>query len=195
MNDRPISVNDINPQLFNELVEKVDKLEKMMYNYDAKGVKKGVLKGIKIQQVTDDTETGVVLSEIYKNDNGGLIKVNDINGALNAVIGSESGTGGNVGGSFILYNDGEGNPRVECGISVTYDAGIINLRDSNGIARVSIYADSNFGSPIIGVRGADDTIKSYLTETAGYINKKVIATQEYVNTAISQHESSYHSGV
>lgn len=186
-----IDVNDINPQVFMELVEKVDRLEKMMYNYDAKGVKRGILQGIKIQEVD---ENGVILSEIYKNNNGGLIEINDNNGQLNVKIGSENGSGGNIGGSIILFNDGGSNPRTEMGISITYDAGIINLRDTNGIARASLYADSNLG-PVLALMDDGGSTKTSLTLNSGKINNQPIATQNYVDNAISSHESSYHSGL
>lgn len=171
-----ISVNDISPQAFNELIEKVDRMEKMMYDYNAKGIKKGIIQGIKIQQVD---ENGVVLAEFYKNNNGGLQEIFDNSGNLNVKIGSESGSGGNVGGSFILFNDGGANPRVECGISITYDAGIINLRDTNGTARASLYADSNLG-PVLALIDEEGHTKTSLTLTSGKINNQPIATQSWV---------------
>lgn len=119
---------------------------------------------------------GVVLIENWKNNNGGLTKIFDNSGNLNVKIGSESGTGGNIGGSLILFNDGEENPRAEMGISVTNDAGIINVRDSSGTVRASLYADSNLG-PVLAILDETGTdTMSYIAQTEGVINNKKIAT-------------------
>lgn len=201
MDNKIINVNDINPQLFMELVEKVDRLEKMLFNYDAKGVKKGVLKGIKIQQATETVgaEPEIILSEIYKNANGGTLKINDINGNLNVALGSESGTGDNIGGTIVIYNDGDSltDRRAEIGISKEYDNGIINLRDASGTAKACLYANSNVG-PVMFLFGEQGSATmSYITPKKGMINNQPIITKdamdEAIQLAIDDHVSSYHS--
>ena len=137
----------------------------------------GVLRGIQIQEVSD---TGALLADLYKNSNGGILDILDIYGNLNAHIGAESGAGANIGGTIKLYNDSIVNPRVELGIDKVYDAGAINLKGSNGIARVAIYAGSSVGNGLF-VLNSSGTVKSYITETSGRINNYEIATQSWVN--------------
>ncbi|MCZ0757044.1 phage tail protein, partial [Anoxybacillus sp. J5B_2022] len=145
------------------------------------------------------TENGIPLLLAFMDTYGGKIEVRDINGNMNVKIGSESGTGDNKGGTIVLYDDGDGDSyrRVELGISTSYSAGLINLRDSNGAARVSLAAQSNIGSPYIGVNNSSGVPVSYLTETSGYINSERIATRSWVtneiNNAIAQHIAAYRS--
>ena len=126
------------------------------------------------QQTTSD---GQILIENYKNINGGLTQIFDNNGNLNAKVGCENGTGANKGGTLILYNDNLYLPRVELGISTDYGAGVINLKDNNGVARIAIYADSNVGNGIF-VLNSSGSVRSYLTETSGKINNSEIATTD-----------------
>jgi hypothetical protein len=153
----------------------------------------GDILGVRVRQTTD---LGVVLADIYKDTNGGRIKIYDINGLQNVVIGSESGTGDNVGGTFILYNDGDQltDRRVEAGISTAYDAGIINLRDTNGAARAVVYANSNVGA-LIGILNSGGSAVTYLRETIGYINSQKIATEAWVTANFGGASNNYLTGV
>lgn len=148
-------------------------------------IKVGILRGIKIQEVSD---TGVLLADLYKNANGGLMQIFDINGNLNAKIGSENGTGANRGGTMILYDDNLYLPRVELGISSTYGAGIMDLKDYTGIARVIANAQSNLG-PILAVLNSSQLAVSYLTETVGKIAGNTIVHEgnfdAYLNYGLS----------
>lgn len=154
----------------------------------------GILKGISVQQVSDD---GKLLAELYRDAYGGIVKVYDINGFLNAKIGVESGVSDNQAGTMILYNDSpySSTPgsipyqRVELGI--VSGNGVQNLRDSNGKGRVSFYADSS--NPYIGVRNADESLTTYLTSSAGYIDSVQIATIDDILQALNNHIQQYHS--
>lgn len=123
------------------------------------------------------TDNGITLFDIYKNANGGSFQLYDINSNLNVKISSENGTGGNIGGTAILYNDSSAS-RVELGISTTYDAGIINLKDSTGTTKIAIYANGNLGTGV-------------------FVNGQKLTTESWVNSAISSaiadHVAEYHS--
>ena len=92
-----------------------------------------------------------LLLDLYKNENGGRITLNDLDGNLNVKIESESGTGNNIGGTIILYNDGEENVRVTLGINKVDDKGQLQVTDGNGNI-------------------------SYINPTSGVINGQLIAT-------------------
>ena len=145
------------------------------------------------------TENGVPLLLAFMDTYGGKIEVRDANGNMNVKVGSESGTGENKGGTIVLYDDGDGSSyrRVELGISASYSAGVINLRDNNGIARVSLTAQSNIGSPYISINNSNGVPVTFLTETSGRINSELIATHSWVanaiDNAIAQHIAAYHS--
>jgi len=166
-------------------------------------IKAGILSGIKIQEVSD---TGVLLADLYKNTNGGLMQIFDINGNLNAKIGSESGMAENVGGTFVLYNDSIYLPKVELGINKTYGSGTINLKDGTGAVKTIAYANSGIGA-ILGILNSSGSPVSYIAEDIGKINGGTIvhsgnldsqlanyatwnafanvATQSYVDSQIS----------
>lgn len=143
----------------------------------------GILKGIKIEQINVN---GNLLAELFTDTQGGVLKVYDNNGLLNAKLGVEAGTQSNVGGTLILYNDSpyESSPfsdpfkRVELGI--VSDSGTLNLRDSFGKARVAMHAYHN--GAYVGIADEYETLVSYLTQFAGYINNELIATQNWVNS-------------
>lgn len=143
----------------------------------------------------------VLLAEIFKDTNGGVIKLYDSTGKLNVKLGVESGTGSNTGGTLILYKDfASGDPddykRVESGVSTADDFGLTNYRDTNTKVRVSIQGDSAANGPFIGIRNSSEALKSYLAELVGYINLEQIAVQPWVTTqiadAIAAHILAYH---
>ena len=131
------------------------------------------------------TNFGNLLAEIFQDTNGGVLKLYDTAGKLNVKIGVESGIGTNIGGTMILYKDvpSGGDPldyqRVEMGITTAMDFGVVNLRDANTKARVSIQADSGVG-PYSGIRDSSEVLKTYMSETELFMNTKLVATQEYV---------------
>ena len=136
----------------------------------------GLIRGATVQQMNG----GTILNEFGKNSYGGLYTVNDINGLLNVSIGAESGAGANTGGTIKLYNDGVYYPRVELGIDRNYDAGVINLKGSNGVARVAMYAGGSVGNGVF-VLDSAGTTRSFLRENDGRIGNSEIATQDWVN--------------
>ena len=131
------------------------------------------------------TNSGNLLAEIFQDTNGGVLKIYDVTGKLNAKIGVESGTGVNTGGTLILYvdvptgSDPDDYKRVETGTARVLDCGLVNYRDTNKKARVSIQADSAVG-PYSGIRDSSEVLKTYMTETEMFMNTKLVATQEYV---------------
>jgi len=135
----------------------------------------------------------VLINEIYKDDYGGLLKLYDNNGKLNVKLGVESGLGENQGGTLILYDDDENDPRISMGIDKNLSAGVITLKNSVDDTKAAIGADSNAGA-YVGILDSAEQLVSYLTQTSGYINGDKIATQDYVDNAISNHIAAYHSG-
>jgi hypothetical protein len=138
------------------------------------------------------TNLGQLLAEIYKDVNGGRLKIYDANGQLNAMIGVESGTSTNTGGTFALYKDvpqgADPIPyqRVEAGIYKANHSGIFNLRDDNNIIRAFLYANHPTYGPYMGVMNSDGTVPlSYLSQTEGKINGKPILTQNGVITQLA----------
>lgn len=136
------------------------------------------------------TDNGIKLFDIYKNNNGGSLQLNDVSGNLNVKIASENGTSDNNGGTVILYNDSSNKPRVELGISKSYDSGTINLKDNSGVIRAVLYADGNLGS-VVAIRDASGTTKSYLAATEGKINGLSIATESYVRSYVADYVASH----
>lgn len=128
---------------------------------------------------------GVTLLDGYGDTMGGVLKIYDNNGYLNLKAGVESGQTDNAGGTMILYKDSPfasypgsfSYQRIEIGIVSGY--GLVQCKDDAGVVRVCMYGDSGIG-PYMGVRDAAGNIKSYLTETAGYINGQLIVTANNV---------------
>lgn len=191
-----LSVNDINPQMINELVEKVDRLEKMLYDYNAKGIKKGVIKGIKIQQVTETvgTEPEVVLSEIFKNANGGTVKINDINGNLNVRIGSENGLANNIGGTIVLLKDCPNKAsedfykRVALGILSATDEGIIQVLDTTGYPTITIRAGNTSTNAPAQIRMIDSIGITEIKTNSITVGSEQVATQSWVADYVASHQ-------
>ncbi len=148
----------------------------------------GILKGIQIQQLSD---SGNKLMEVYKDVNGGVIKVYDNSQLLNIKVGVESGTESNVGGTLVFYKDSpystppNSDPykRIEMGIRGDYGAGVTNYRDNNAKARISLSADSGLG-PYIGVKDTSENLKSFFTQDEAYAGGKRLATEEWVLSII-----------
>lgn len=88
---------------------------------------------------------GYVLADLYKDSYGGILELYDEYENLNVKIGVESGTGDNVGGTLVLYNDSSGKPRVELGISLNYGGAVANFKNNSGYVTAAIYGSSNYG--------------------------------------------------
>lgn len=147
-----------------------------------------------VENLLTRNHNGYLVASIQKKEMGGRVRIYDSVGKLNAVLGSESGSSDNIGGTLVLYEDGESlaSRRVEAGISKTYSAGLINLRDSVGVARVALYANSNLG-PILAVLNSAGVAVTRFTESSAYVGGKELATKEYVDNAIAKHISDYHT--
>lgn len=144
------------------------------------------------------TYLGAALLEAYKDTFGGSLKIYNNEHTLDASLGVQSGTSGNVGGTLILYinspydtsPDSDLYKRVEMGI---YDGiGICNVRDNSAKARITIEADSVIG-PYLGIRDVDEVLKSFLTQTSGCINGVNIATQAWAAEKGKNTESDTHT--
>lgn len=137
------------------------------------------------RRLTASSSSGITLLDGYGDTMGGVLKIYDNNGYLNLKGGVESGQTDNSGGTLILYKDSPFTTypgsfdyqRIELGIVNNY--GIIQCKDDSGIVRVNMYAGSGTG-PYIGVRDAAGDLKSYITETAGYINGEKILTGDKI---------------
>ena len=139
----------------------------------------GTIRGIEIQQITSE---GVILADLYKNENGGLVLVNDLSGNRNVSIGAESGNSNssNVGGTIILFDDSYTKPRASMAITASNRSGYMQLRDNTGVIRLEASAYlAGFGSSLV-CRDSSQTAKSWISETGGVINRETIATQAWV---------------
>jgi hypothetical protein len=131
---------------------------------------------------TTKTTGGTTLMDVYQDTEGGKIAINDNSGNLNVKLGVEGGTGDNVGGTLILYNDGAANPRVTLGILTSDDVGTFQALDTNEIVRIQIQGyNATYSSSFIGVRDSSQVLKTYLLETEGYVNNEKIATEDWVS--------------
>jgi hypothetical protein len=130
---------------------------------------------------TTKTTGGTTLMDVYQDTEGGKIAINDNSGNLNVKLGVEGGTGDNVGGTLILYNDGAANPRVTLGILTSDDVGTFQALDTNEIVRIQIQGyNATYSSSFIGIRDSSQVLKTYLLETEGYVNNEKIATENWV---------------
>ena len=120
----------------------------------------GIIKGIRIQQVNGD----IVLADLYKDVNGGALYLNDINGNINVVMGSEFGTS-NVGGTLILFDDSVDKPRASMAITSNTHAGYIQFLDNSRRIRTAIVADNVGNSgPLMYCADTSGVIKSWVTD-------------------------------
>lgn len=129
------------------------------------------------------------LLHAYKDTYGGVLKIYDVGGNLNAKIGVESGAGVNTGGTMILYDDvpSGGDPlnyqRVEAGILASNHAGIVNLNTNDTISRLRMKADDGTGGSDVvpSILFWGDLSSSYISSSGGYIAGETIATQPWCN--------------
>jgi hypothetical protein len=123
----------------------------------------------------DKTE---ILSKIYQNTLGDVLKVFDKESHLQLKLGSASGEGDNVGGTLILYNNDESKPRVTAGVRRETDSGAVVLYDGNNKIRSFLSGEQKDGEG--GLFLYDDTGKcvTSLRQYSGYINNQPIVTQD-----------------
>lgn len=159
----------------------------------AENIVGGTITGVNIHQ----TYNGVIVGDMGTNENGGIFDVYDINGNLNVHMGSESGSADNIGGTIILYNDGNNYPRAEFGIAKAFDAGIINLKDKNGIVRVALKGASSTTSTStasLALYNSSGAVKSYIKETSGAINGYSILTTNNISSYAAASDSPTFTG-
>ena len=120
----------------------------------------GTISGVNIQQVNGTT----VLADLYKDINGGKLRINDINGEPNVTIGSKIIPGA-VGGTLALYYGGTNQWRVGLAVNATTHGGYMQLIDNLNVQRVAMEADNvSTGGPIIGCIGTDGVYKTWMTD-------------------------------
>lgn len=129
------------------------------------------------------TKNGKTIIQNTTNSNGGLFEIYDNDGNLNVKAGSENGTSDNNGGTLILYNDSENNPRVELGIAKNGDFGVANLKNSSGVVKVTAEADDGNGNGIVGV--VDSNGIKHRLATEDYVNTEIADLRNYVDQQIA----------
>ena len=125
-------------------------------------------------------EINAQLVKIFDSSTGGNVQTFNKDSILNAKLGSESGTGDNVGGTLVLYNGGEENKRVAAGTSKIENAGIINVLDKNNKVRASMKAFDASGTPTFLLTDSEDKVITFFTLTSGYINNQKVITEDYL---------------
>ena len=140
----------------------------------------GTIVGCSIQQKMNN----IIVNEFTNNAYGGLTEISDIYGNMNVSIGVESGSGNNCGGSLTLLRDGN-HSTVMMGATTSKQAGFLSLVDFNGTTRVSVMAKNDLNSSSISLRDTNNVEQTFLTETQGAIAGQVIATENWVNTAVA----------
>lgn len=123
------------------------------------------------------------LINIFDSDTGGKIELQDINRNANVRIGSERKGGDNIGGTLVLYNRSIEKPRVTAGVLSEEDAGTLQALDKNSKVRIQIQAENKkYGNnAFIGIRDNEGVIKTYFTESSGFIGGDKVITEDYLN--------------
>lgn len=119
-----------------------------------------------------------LVSKIYQNALGDVFKVFDKKSNLQAKLGSASGTGDNIGGSLILYNNDESKPRVASGIRDDTDSGAFILYDANGKIRLFLSGEQLDGESGLFLYDENSKCVTAIRESYGYINNQTIVTQD-----------------
>ena len=120
----------------------------------------GLIQGAEVQQLNGAT----LLADLYKDINGGKLRINDINGDPNVTIGSKI-IPGTVGGTLALYYGGTNQWRVGMAINDITHGGYMYLKDNLNLARAIMEADNQTtGGPLIGCTGTDGAYKTWMTD-------------------------------
>ena len=134
---------------------------------DAGKITTGTLNGAYITTINLQAQellvkyNGTSLINARPDINGGRIYVYNNNGTRNVTIGSSGFSANNYGGTLILHNNSDAH-RVEAGIASQYDAGLINLLDSNGVTRAGLYASNKGNGPALGLLSSFGATMSYI---------------------------------
>ena len=141
-------------------------------------IRGGIIEGASIKQMNG----AITLNEFGKNDNGGLLTINDNYGNRNVKLGAETAGTINVGGIVQIYNDGSTADKQRAALFVhkPFDAGTLTLMGSNGVARVMLTGQNTDGAGLY-LYDSTGTQKSYISVSSGSINGSQIATQAWVN--------------
>lgn len=133
-----------------------------------------------------EDKSKTVVSQMYQNSLGDILKVFNKNGNIQAKLGSANGAGDNVGGSLILYNGDESKPFVTSGIRKDTKSGILALYDKNNTGRLLITGEQKDGES--GLLLYDDTGKcvTSIRQYSGYIDNKPIVTQDVLDKKVAE---------
>lgn len=137
------------------------------------------------QQVTAD---GKVLIQNFKNENGGLMQIFNIDGDLDVGIGSNGVGGQNEGGTIILYD--KGKPRVAI-TTIKDGGGVIYLYDGNGNPTIKLNADYGGAGIVVNGGQSNSIILSAFGNNPAemLLNGQYIATQDWVTQYFQQKSS------
>lgn len=127
---------------------------------------------------------GTILLESYKDTNGGRLAIYDNSGQINAILGSEKGSGGNRGGTLILYDDSWSKKRVEMSV-FHYGYGAINIRNQNSVATVFLYGgnqSSNFGNVGVGNGSSESPTALIRGSGASFFRNELIVNKSSSST-------------
>lgn len=124
----------------------------------------GLIQGARLQELNGAT----LLADVYKDANGGLLKINDIIGNLNVKLGSESTTGSNIGGCLLLYKDALAQLRCYLGTNKALDYGFLQLYGGNNGIRVNIVGAGGEGAGVY-FFDSTETSRSWMTVQSGGI--------------------------
>lgn len=139
------------------------------------------------------TYNGATLIENYKNFNGGLMRIFDINGNLNVKIGSENGAGDNIGGTIVLLKDCPNGAnedlfkRVALGILSASDEGIMQVLDTTGYATVTVRAGNTSTGEGSRIRMIDTNGITEISTNSITVAGEPLATQSWVANYVATH--------
>ena len=120
--------------------------------------------------------------EAFLEESGGTVKIYNVDGIINAQIGSNVYSYADCGGALYLYSD-NGDLKVDIYIDRNTESGRMILRDRNGESRININADDVDGA-IIQISDDNGDLKTFLSEDDGYIGGERIATRNWVRDYI-----------
>lgn len=188
MNNNVINVNNISPQLIQGLIDRIDVLEKLIYDYDGKGVRKETLNG---DRIIAETVNGDRI--IAKTVNGDRITGGVIEGALLKTINSETDKSGNY--AFLQKQWLEvclnGNKLMDIGI-VDNDSGnpVIHFYHPNGNSYFTIWGSNSDNFVTIGGFNTEIKGEGHWNFDNIRVNGDTAATQQWVKDYVTANVSS-----
>lgn len=133
-----------------------------------------------------EDKTQTLVSKIYQNTFGDVIKVFDKSNNLQAKIGTADGSGDNTGGTLVLYSDEESKPRVSSGIRKDTDSGVLSLQDRNNTTRLLISGEQKDNESGFFLYDKNGSCVTSIRENSGYINNQPIVTQDELLNEIAK---------